>query len=189
MNPDSTKLQLALTDERGEFRARVFENSWNLARVTHMPAEFTAPTDVNDFAWFPELPVRFRSPLAADRFEVPVVPIEVPKGRLLQGQLIDPDNKPLAHWTVITQRSRAETDADGKFRVILRHNERPSDWKTYSPENSRGVPKVISESPLLLQITDYSRAVLPPGPEKTVSCKPIRTRHRLVSQCPFFIER
>ncbi len=88
-------------------------------------------------------------------FEVPVVPIEVPKGRLLQGQLVDPDNKPLAHWTVITQRSRAETDADGKFRVILRHNERPSDWKTYSPENSRGVPKVISESPLLLQITDF----------------------------------
>lgn len=152
-----------ISDERGEFRARVFENSWNFASVRHMPAEFTAPTDVNDFAWFPESPVRFQSPLAAAGFEVPVVPIEVPKGRLLQGQLADPDNKPLAHWTVITQRSRGETDADGKFRVILRHNERPSDWKTNSPENSRGVPKVISESPLVLQITDYSRAVLPPS--------------------------
>jgi len=84
---------------------------------------------------------------------------------LLQGQLVDPDSKPLAHWTVITPRSRAETDADGKFRIVLRHNAVPSDWKIYSPENSRGVPKVISESPLVLRITDYSRAVLPPGPE------------------------
>jgi hypothetical protein len=109
--------------------------------------------------------VKFQSPLAAAGFEVPVVPIEVPKGRLLQGQLVDPDNKPLAHWTVITQSSRGETDADGKFRVMLRHNEVPSDWKTYSPENLRGVPKAISESPLVLQITDYSRAVLPPGPK------------------------
>ena len=91
---------------------------------------------------------------------------------LLQGQLVDPDNKPLAHWTVITQSSRGETDADGKFRVMLRHNEVPSDWKTYSPENLRGVPKVISESPLVLQIIDYSKAVLPPGPESSVSAKP-----------------
>ena len=161
----SHEVATGFSDERGEFRARVFENSWHVAKVIGMPAERIPPTDENDFAWFPDSPVKFQSPVAADGIEVPVLPIEVPKGRLLRGQLIDPDNKPLAHWTVITRRSKGETDADGKFRIMLRHNEVPYDWKTYSPENLRGVSRVISESPLVLQIIDYSKAVLPDIPE------------------------
>jgi len=93
------------------------------------------------------------------------VPIAVPKGQMLRGQLVDPDNKPLAHWTVITRGSGGETDADGKFRIMLRHNEVPYDWKTHSPENLPGVPRVISESPLVLQIIDFSKAVLPSQPD------------------------
>ena len=118
-----------------------------------MPAERTPPTDENDFAWFRASPVRFHSPVAADGIEVPVLPIEVPKGRLLRGQLVDSENKPVAHYTGITQNSGGATDADGKFRIMLRHDQAPSDWETYSPEKSSGVPKVVSESPLVLQIS------------------------------------
>jgi len=162
---DFHEVATGTSDERGEFRARVFENSWHVARVSRMPTEFTLPTDEHDFAWFPESPVRFQSAVAADGFKVPVVPIAVPKGQMLRGQLVDPDNKPLAHWTVITRGSGGETDADGKFRIMLRHNEVPYDWKTHSPENLPGVPRVISESPLVLQIIDFSKAVLPSQPD------------------------
>ena len=141
------------SDERGEFRARVFENSWHVAKVIGMPAERTPPTDENDFAWFRASPVRFQSPVGTDGFTVPVVAIDVPKGRLFRGQLVDSENKPVAHYTVITQNSGGETDADGKFRIMLRHDQVPSDWKTYSPEKSSGVPIVVSESPLVLQIS------------------------------------
>jgi len=164
-----------VSDERGEFRARVFEDTWNFATVDRMPAEFTPPTDENDFAWFPGTPVRFQSSVAADGIEVPVLQITVPKGKMLRGQLVDLDNKPLAHWTVLTLGSGGETDVDGKFGIKVRDNNQsppnqrtlrrdpvPTDFKTHSPQNSRGVPKVISETPLVLHIMDYSKAILTP---------------------------
>jgi len=167
-----------VSDERGEFRARVFENTWNFATVDRMPAEFTPPTDENDFAWFPGTPVRFQSSVAADGIEVPVLQITVPKGKMLRGQLVDLDNKPLAHWTVLTQGSGGETDVDGKFGIKVRDNNQsppnqrtlrrdpvPTDFKTHSPQNSRGVSRIISESPLVLQVIDYGKAVLPDIPE------------------------
>jgi len=119
--------------------------------------------------------VRFQSSVAADGIEVPVLQITVPKGKMLRGQLVDLDNKPLAHWTVLTLGSGGETDVDGKFGIKVRDNNQsppnqrtlrrdpvPTDFKTHSPQNSRGVSKVISETPLVLQIMDYSKAILTP---------------------------